>query len=386
VIMEFTVTDDQQELIDAAARFSTERLAPTRRQRERAGRLDPDLLATMGKLNLFGIELPERYGGMAQDRLTAGLVVEALSADDMNLGYVSVNISLVSQILSTFGRPEVVDKVISGMVAGQVMPSIALTEPGGGSDAANLSMRAERVGDEYVLTGEKTSISHATQADFCVVFARTGPADSRAKGISAFLVPLDAAGVSRTAFDDLGSRCIGRGSLFFDGVRIPADHLLGEENRAFAQVMQGFDYSRALLGLMALGVARKSLDETWEHVGQRQSFGRPLASYQGVSFPLAEAETHWLGARLVCLRTLWLKDRGLPHNAEAAMCKWWGPKLAYDIVNTCLLTHGHGAYSTEMPYEQRLRDLLGLQIGDGTAQIMKLIIARDKAGRAAVDI
>ena len=384
--MDFSVSPEQQELVEAAARFSAERIAPTRRQRERDARLDPDLLATMGSLGLFGIELPERYGGLGLDRLTAGLVVEALSADDLNLGYVSINISLCGQILARFGQPDVVDKWISGMIGGHVLPSIALTEPGSGSDAANLAMRAEPDGEEYVLTGEKTSISLATQAGFCIVFARTGPPDSRAKGISAFLVPLDSPGVSSTEFDDHGSRCIGRGSLFFDGVRVPKDHLLGQQNAAFTQVMQGFDFSRAMLGLMCLAVARRSLDETWGHVGERESFGRPLAAYQGVSFPLAEAETQWLGARLLCLRTLWLKDQELPHTAEAAMCKWWPPKLAYDIVHTCLLLHGHGGYATELPYEQRLRDLLGVQIGDGTAQIMKLIIARDKAGREAVGV
>jgi cyclohexanecarboxyl-CoA dehydrogenase len=167
-------------------------------------------------------------------------------------------------------------------------------------------------------------------------------------------------------------------------VRIPASHLLGEEGRGFVQVMQGFDYSRALIGLQCLAVARRSLEETWVSTRERRSFGKPLAAHQGVSFPLAEAETHVHACRLLCLQTLWLKDQGRPHTAEAAMCKWWGPKLAFDVVQTCLLLHGHGGYSTELPYEQRLRDVLGLQIGDGTAQIMKLVIAREKAGRDAV--
>ena len=148
--------------------------------------------------------------------------------------------------------------------------------------------------------------------------------------------------------------------------------------------MQGFDYSRALIGLQCLAVARQSLDETWASAAERESFGKPLTAYQGVTFPLAEAETHIHACRLMCLHTLWLKDQGLPHTAEAAMCKWWGPKLAFEVVQNCLLINGHGAYTTEMPYEQRLRDVLGLQIGDGTAQIMKLVIARHKAGRKGV--
>jgi cyclohexanecarboxyl-CoA dehydrogenase len=233
-----------------------------------------------------------------------------------------------------------------------------------------------------VFDGEKTSISLATQADVAVVFARTGTEADGAKGISAFLVELNAAGVTRNTFDDLGARAVGRGSIFFDGVRVPRCHLLGDVNRGFVQVMQGFDYSRALIGLQCLAVARLSLDETWPYCGERKAFGKPIAAFQGVTFPLAECETQYQAARWLCLRTLWLRDQGLPHSAEAAMCKWWAPKLAAEIVQQCLLTHGHGGYSSMLPFEQRLRDVLGLQIGDGTAQIMKMIIARQMSGGA----
>ena len=381
--MDFSLSDDQQALVDAARAFSREELAPFYRRREQEGRLDRDVLQRMGKLGFFGIELSEEYGGLGLDAVTAGLVLESLCADDMNFGYVSVTVSLLGQILQQHGRPEAVRPWIEGMLAGELLPAIALTEPRGGSDAANLVLTARRDGEHYVLNGEKTSISIATQADFCVLFARTGTRESGAKGISAFLVPLDDPNIEKTGFDDHGTISVGRGSLFFDDVRIPAEYLLGEEGKGFVQVMQGFDYSRALLGILCLAVARRSLDEAWDHARTREAFGKPLASFQGVTFPLAEAETQILGARLICLYTLWLKDQAQPHTAEAAMCKWWGPKLAYDIVNTCLLTHGHGGYSKELPLEQRMRDLLGLQIGDGTAQIMKLLIARSHVGRLA---
>jgi cyclohexanecarboxyl-CoA dehydrogenase len=224
----------------------------------------------------------------------------------------------------------------------------------------------------------------ATQADFSVVFARTGQPGSGARGISAFLVPLDLPGITKTAFDDHGSRSVGRGSLFFDQVRVPEHYLLGAPNEGFVQVMQGFDYSRALLGIQCLSVARQSIEETWAYSTEREAFGKPLSTFQGVSFPLAEAETMVTSARWMCLHTLWLKDQGLPHTAEAAMCKWWGPKLAYDTINSCLLLHGHAGYARELPFEQRMRDVLGLQIGDGTAQIMKLVVARQRAGRKFV--
>jgi cyclohexanecarboxyl-CoA dehydrogenase len=376
--MDFTIDDEQKALVKTARAFAQERLAPFYRQREEEGAVDRTTLRAMGELGLLGIELPEAYGGLGLDCLTSGLVLEALCESDFNVGYIAVSTSLLGQMLVDFAQEHVGRPWVEGLCRGEVLPAIALTEPGGGSDAANLVVRADREGDHYVLNGEKTSITLAAQADFTIVFARTGTQESRAHGISAFLVPMDLPGISTTTFDDHGGRSIGRGSIFFDDVRISVDHRLGEENQGFKQVMAGFDYSRALIGLQCLSVARASLDETWRYVTERETFGVPLAQHQGVTFPLAEADTLVSAARLQCLHTLWLRDQGLPHTAEAAMCKWWAPKLSYDVVNTCLLTHGHGAYSAEYPYEQRMRDLLGLQIGDGTAQIMKLIVARHR--------
>ena len=148
--------------------------------------------------------------------------------------------------------------------------------------------------------------------------------------------------------------------------------------------MGGFDFSRALIGLQCLAPAAASLAETWPYIVERKAFGSPLAKFEGVTFPLAEAETLLEAARLLCYKTLWLRDQDKPHTAEAAMCKWWGPKLAFEIIQSCLLSHGHAGYSTDSPHQQRMRDVLGLQIGAGTAQIMKMIIAREKVGRVAV--
>lgn len=380
--LNFAIDAEQQALVEMAQQFGERRLAPFYKQREREGAFDRDTLREMGELGLFGIELSEDYGGMGLDCVTAGLVLEALCRSDYNIGQLMVTMSLTGHILSHHGDPDIIAPWLRGMVAGRCVPAIALTEPGGGSDAANLTLKAHREGDTYILDGEKTSTSFAAQADFAVVWARTGGPGP--KGISAFLVPVDTPGVSTGTFDDLGGRAAGRGTMHFDEVAVPATHLIGAENQGFVQVMQGFDYSRALIGLQCLAVARQSLDETWASAAERQSMGKPLTAHQGVSFPLAEADTHVEAARLLCQKTLWLNDQGLPHTTEAAMCKWWAPKLAFETVQTCLLINGHGAYTEEMPYEQRLRDVLGLQIGDGTAQIMKLVIARQKAGRKSV--
>ena len=381
--MDFATTPEQDALVETAARFADARLVPFYKQREREGRFDRPTLEEMGRLGFFGPELPDQHGGLGLDCVTAGLVLEALCAGDYNIGQLLVTISLAGTVLVRNGDPVVVSPWIREMLAGRALPAIGLTEPGGGSDAARLSVRAVRDGDEYVISGEKTSTTFVTQAAFAIVWARTGPPGGGAGGISTFLVPMDRPGIEIGEFEDMGGCAAGRGWMNLDSVRVPASHLIGPEGKGFTQVMQGFDYSRALIGLQCLAVARQSLKETWVSVGERSSFGKPLASHQGVSFPLAEAETQVHACRLMCLQTLWLKDRGLPHTAEAAMCKWWGPKLAFDVVQTCLLLHGHGGYSTELPFEQRLRDVLGLQIGDGTAQIMKLVIARHKAGRDA---
>jgi len=379
--MDFALTDEQTAIRDTARRFAAERLAPSYRNREREGRIDRALVRDMGELGLIAPELPEAVGGLGVPSVTAGLVIEAISGGDFNVAYVQLLGSLMGALLAQHGRPEVAHPVVRDICAGRTLVALGLTEPSAGSDAANLKLKARRSNAGYVLDGEKTSISLADQADWIAVFARTGSAEDRARGVSAFLVPLDAAGITRGRFDDVGSGAVGRGSVFFDGVEVPAERLIGQEGRGFTQVMQGFDFSRALIGLQCLAAAQASLEETWTYIQQRQAFGQPIARFQGVTEPLAEAETLLAAARLLCLKTLWLRDRGEPHTAEAAMCKWWAPKTAFETIHRCLLTHGHGGYSRDLPHQQRLRDVLGLQIGDGTEQVQKMVIAREKIGR-----
>jgi cyclohexanecarboxyl-CoA dehydrogenase len=213
-----------------------------------------------------------------------------------------------------------------------------------------------------------------------VVFARTGGPGAR--GVSAFMVEIDDAHVSRSAFDDLGNRSIGRASVHFDGLPVPAEGLLGAEGSGFTSVMRGFDYSRAVIGLACLGTAAAALDDALEYARRRTAFGAPIGTYQGLSFPLVENATYLRAARHLCYEALWRKDNGLDHTVEANMVKWWAPKLATEIVHQALLTFGHTGYATDSPQGQRLRDVIGLEIGDGTAQIAKLVVARRLLGRS----
>ena len=368
---------------EQARRFATDRVAPGFQERDRTRVLDRHLMKEMGELGFIAPELPEQFGGLGMGCLAAGVIHEEIARADLSMSYINLLGSLNGQILSHHGHPDVVGPWLTRLTRGEALVAIALTEPRGGSDAANLRLQIEHIGDQYVINGEKTSISAADQANAAVVFGRTGTPQSGARGVTALLVPMDLPGVTRSRFDCHGQRAIGRGSIFFENVRVPVSHRLGEENAGFVQVMQGFDFSRALIGLQVLAVARVALEETWAHAAERQAFGKPLSAFQGVSHPLAGFETQIEAARLLCLQALWLKDQEVPHGTEAAMCKWWAPKLAYDAVHECLLMFGHGGYDRG-PMEQRLRDLLGFQIGDGTAQIMKTIIARNRVGRAAV--
>ena len=378
--MEFSLTAEQQTLVDSARDYARERLAPGYQERERAKRIEKEVRLEMGAKGFIAPEISKELGGQGVSRLTSGMLLEQISTGDFNVGYLQVVGSLVGQILAQNARPEVAAHWVPQITSGEGIVGIGLSEPHAGSDAGNPRLRAEPDGSNWVITGAK-SMSLLGPANGAVVFARTSD-EGRGRGITAFVVDLNQPGVTKEPYSDMGTKAVARGAAHFDHVRVPAENVLGEVGQGFSQVMQGFDFSRALIGLQCVGTAQQTVDETWEYVSQREAFDRPISKNQGVSFPLAESETLLTAARLLCYQTLWLKDAGLPHTAEAAMCKWWAPKTSYDVINTCLLLHGQYGYRTEKPIEQRLRDVLGLQIGDGTAQIMKLIISRQKLGRA----
>lgn len=382
--MHFQPTEDQQAFRDLAGRFAREKLAPTYQERASGHVFDRDLIREMGALGLIGPDMSEEYGGMGQSAVTAGLIIEQIAYSDFNASYVQLLGSLMGGMVAQHASKEIAAEWVPKVLSGDALVGLGLTEPRGGSDAANLILKATKDGKGWRLNGEKTSMSFAAQADVAVVFARTGDPDGGARGVSAFFVDLSSEGVSRTHFDDIGTKPVGRGSVFFDDVYVPDENMMAEQDRAFGTIMAGFDYSRALIGLECVGAAQASVDETWEYVKEREAFGAPLVEYQGVSFPLAEAETQLTMMRQLCYYTLGLRDAGEPHTSQAAMCKWYLPKTCCEIIHQCLILHGHYGYTTDLPHHQRYNDVLGLQIGDGTAQIQKLVIAREKVGRMAL--
>jgi len=374
---------EQDALARTLRQFARRELAPHSAAWDRGGEFPRAAWRRMGELGLLGLRIPAAYGGQESDFLTFGIAMEEIGRGDFSCTYGIQLAGLAGEILGHNATEEIKARWLPGTASGEAVVALALTEPGAGSDAANLACRAERAGAGYVLTVEKSGISLGMVAQAAIVFARTDPA-GRARGVTAFLVPLDLPGVTRSPLRDMGTRAIARAVLAFDHVRIPGSHRLGEEGTGFYQVMRGFDYNRIGIALACLGVAQQSLEETMVYVRERNAFGRPLARFEGVSFPIAEAATQVEACRWLCYRALWLADRGQRHTRESAMTKWWGPRLAVDAIHQCLLLHGHYGYTDELPFEQRMRDVIGLEIGDGTAQVMKMVVARELIGRESL--
>jgi cyclohexanecarboxyl-CoA dehydrogenase len=381
--MDLAFSPEQDELVRTLRQFARRELAPRSAEWDRTGEFPWEAWRRMGELGLLGLRVPAAYGGQDADFVTFGLAMEEIGRGDFSCTYAIQLAGLAGQILGRSGSEEIKTRWLPPTASGEAVVALALTEPGAGSDAANLACRAERDGESYVITGEKSGISLGMAAHAAIVFARTDPA-GRARGVTAFLVPLDRPGVSRSPLRDMGTRAIGRAVLAFDHVRLPASHRLGEEGTGFYQVMQGFDYNRIGIALACLGVAQQSVEETMVYVKERKAFGHPLARFEGVSFAIAEAATHLEACRWLCYRALWLADQGRPHTKESAMTKWWGPRLAVDTIHQCLLLHGHYGYTDELPFAQRMRDVIGLEIGDGAAEVMKMVVARELMGRESL--
>ncbi|MFZ2241430.1 MAG: acyl-CoA dehydrogenase family protein [Gordonia amarae] len=377
--MHYAFDDDQEAFRRELATFAQRVLAPHYQADDRAARMRPELPRQMAAMGLTGLRIPERFGGQGADAVTTGIAAEEISRADINACYILLIAGLNADILVGNASEEQLARWLPPIADGSALSALVLTEPEHGSDAANLSLRAQRDGAGWRLLGEKTSISLGMSADTGVVFARTGGPGAR--GVSAFYVDLNDERVARTALDDHGGRAIGRASLHFDGVPVGRDELIGQEGAGFVSVMQGFDYSRAVIGLMCVGIAQAALDDALEYARTRQAFGGPIGRHQGVAFPLVEQATMLVAARHICYEALWRKDQGLDHTVAANMAKWFAPKTAGEVVHQALLTFGHAGWGTDSLQGQRLRDVLAFEIADGTAQVAKLVVARHLLGR-----
>jgi cyclohexanecarboxyl-CoA dehydrogenase len=378
--VDFGLDPDQLAVRDSVRTFARAELASGYLERARTPTFPWSLHRRIADLGVFGLLAgPDHNPLDREDFVAAGLAIEELAYADFNLANAAIPVLLMSSLISAHGSARVRSQWLDPLVGGEVYVAFGLTEPETGSDATAISTTAVADGEGYVLTGEKTSVTMLAHAQAMIIAART-VRDGIPGGVSTFLVPLDAPGIHTSDIADTGWKPMGRGVLHLDGVRVPADALLGPEGAAFRNVLNGFDFTRPLLALTGIGCAQSTLDLTAEYVRNRTAFGSPLSRFEGVSFPLAEHLTTLEAARLLCYSALWRRTVGERHTAEAAMTKWYGPAMASRAVKDCLLLHGNYGYSEELSLEQRLRDVMAVEIADGTAQIQKIIIARERYG------
>lgn len=372
----FVLDDDHIEFRDTVRQFARKKLMPGYLDRATTDAYPHEEVKQLAANGLLGLCLPVELGGQDGDLLALGLACEELGYADVNLSTILFLQAVPAALLATYAKPAVVQRWVPGMISGEIIHSMGLTEPGTGSDAQAMSCRAEQVPGGWKLYGEKTSITQAPDAHVATVIAQSNP-ELKAKGIGAFVVDLDDPTVSRQRFRDPGGRPVGRGALTFDGTFVPEDHVLVEPGGGFQLIMHEFDLTRTLIALGVVGAAQRALDMAADYAMQRTAFGLPIAVNQGVSFPIAEHNTYLEAIRTLAYHALGLRMSGQRHTAQAAMLKWWAPQVAFAAINDAVVLHGHIGWSEEMPLQAMLRDVSGAQIGDGTPQIQKLIIARE---------
>jgi len=376
---EFGFSEDHEVLRAAAEKFAMQELAPGANERSTQDRMPEWMIKKIAELGYLGMTADEKYGGQGMDMLSVGVVAEAFAKADIIAPHIMLTPTQFSILLES-GSEEQRQQLIPPLISGEAIYALGLTEPSCGTDAAAIKMTAVRDGDYYILNGEKTPSTRAMQGTGVFVWCKTDPT-AGARGVSCIYVPFDTPGVSRYELPYAGVIPLNCASIFFDNVRVPVSNRIGEEGKGFYMIMDRFDVIRVLLCLVTIGQAQVSLDEVTEHVKQRTAFGKPIGKFEAVSFKIAEWSTRLEAARLMCYRTLWMRDQGIRHVKETAMCKSYIPKLCFDCIHDCVLLMGHPGYSTEFPLSQRMLNVMGWELGDGTAEAQKLIIVRELMGR-----
>jgi cyclohexanecarboxyl-CoA dehydrogenase len=371
-------SEEQKRFCEWVKAFAAKELSDGAKERQKLEYIEPEVIKKLAEAGLLEMGATPKYAKRPTDCVTLGIAMEEICKVDYSAMIVLLVQTLVYG-LAEFMTEELREDIVPAAAAGKRLLCFANTEPDCGSDAAAIKTKAVRDGDHYVINGEKTSISGGMQSDAVFMTAKTGP-ESGAKGVTLFYVPLDALGVNRSVFHDMGNSTSGRASLIFDQVRVPAVFRIGNEGEGFTKVMRAFDASRVLVALSALGLAEASLQDAIEYVKQRTAFGNSLSKYEGISFRLAEHATMIEAARMLCYKALKLRDEGLPHSKESAMTKWFAPKCAVDATHDILVMVGSKGYSDEYAFERRWRDATSCLLGDGTAEIMKIIVAREMLG------
>ncbi|GAA5016639.1 acyl-CoA dehydrogenase family protein [Kitasatospora paranensis] len=378
--MNLELSDEQAAVRDLAADFTDREIVPFAAAWDRAESVDRSVIAKLGAVGFLGLTIPEEYGGSGGDHLAYCLVLEELGRGDSAVrGIVSVSLGLVAKSVNAYGTEEQKRRWLPGLTSGEALGCFALTEPGTGSDAANLTTKAVRDGDGWLITGSKMFITNGTWADVALVFARTGEPGHR--GITAFLVETALPGFERrTVHGKLGLRGQATAELVFDGVRVPDSARLGAEGKGFTVAMAALAKGRMSVAAGCVGIARACLEAAVKYAGEREQFGTPIASRQLVQELLSDIAVDVDAARLLTWRVADHIERGLPFATESSVAKLYASEAAVRAANNALQVFGGYGFIDEYPVGKYLRDARVMTLYEGTSQIHKLLIGRSLTG------
>ena len=382
--MDFALSPQHEEIRRTVREFAERRIAPVADELERRGEFPMEIIREAAGLGLLGVPYPEEIGGTGLDSLAYAITVEELSRVSGSVGIiVSAHTSLGCNPLWLAGTDAQKEKYLRPLASGKVIGAYGLTEPGAGSDSRGTRTRARREGECWVLNGSKRFITNAGVAGTYIVTAVTEAEQSSGR-ISAFIVPADTPGFSVGRMEEkMGLHASNTGELLFDDCRIPLENLLGAEGEGDKLFLKTLDGGRIGIAAMALGLAQAAYEAASAYAKEREQFGRPIGAFQGVAFMIADMATEIDAARLMTYRAAWLKDRGRSYSTEAAMAKLFASEVAQRATNAAVQVHGGYGYITEYKVERYLRDAKLTEIGEGTSQIQRMVIARNLLGLRA---
>ena len=377
--MTLTSTETRNQMTNLVREFVRRDVEPVANHYENEDIYPQDLVDKMAEMGLFGIMIPEEYGGLGLDYTTFALIFEELSKGWMSLTGPIGTHHILAYVISTYGTEEMKHRFLPKMAEGVIRGGLALTEPGGGSDMQNLQTSAVKDGEEYVINGNKMFISNGASGNAFAVLARTDKtAQPPHRGISCFVVEKPAVGFTvAQKLDKLGYRGIDTTELVFDNVRIPTENLVGEaEGQGFRQVMSGLEGGRINVAARAVGVATAAFDAAIKYAQQRETFGQPIAQHQAIQLKLADMATEIEAARLLTYEAARKKDSGERVDLEAGMAKLFASEMCGRVTMEAMRIHGGYGYIKDYPLERYYRDAPLMIIGEGTNEIQKLVIAR----------
>ncbi|MFD1360483.1 acyl-CoA dehydrogenase family protein [Lentibacillus salinarum] len=376
--MNFELTKEQMMIREMVRNFAQNTIKPRAIEIDKKATFPLDIFEQMGELGLLGIPFPEEYGGSGGDTVSYAIAVEEVGRVCGSTGLsFAATVSLGASPIYYFGTEKQKETFLTPMAEGKALGSFGLTEPNAGSDAGGTKTTATEDGNDYIINGEKCFITNASYAETIIVTAATGKNDQGKNIISAIIVPSDTEGLTITShYDKMGVRGSDTAEIVLDNVRVPKENLLGDPQKGFKQFLYTLDGGRISIAALGLGIAQASLDKALSYAKERKQFAKPISDFQAIQFKLADMAMEVELARNMVYKAAWLKDQEKPFSKEAAFAKLYATETAFRAANQAIQIHGGYGYMREYEVERYLRDAKLLEIGEGTSEVQRMVIAR----------